>query len=48
MIVLNVGLLKNEIVSWSEKDIEVLEILSHHNGQIEDEYYNAYKHFGIF
>jgi len=45
---LNNELLKNEIASWSQKDVGVLEVLRHHNGQIEDDYYNAYKHLGIF
>jgi hypothetical protein len=55
MIVLNVELLKDEIASWNEKDVEVLRVLrsvsqfsSPQNGQIEDKYYNTYKHLGIF
>lgn len=55
MIMLNDELLKNEIASWSEKDAGVLEVLrvvsrfsSHRNRQIDDAYYNKYKHLGIF
>jgi hypothetical protein len=48
MLMLDDELLKNEIVLWSEKDLGVLEVLGYYNGKIEDKYYNAYKHLGIF
>ncbi len=55
LVILDNELLIKEIVSWSEKDQGVLGVLefvsrlgSPENGQVEDTYYNFYKHLGIF